>query len=94
MIAIIVDILKNVSLSSPLETNVFAKVLSDDIQLLASKRDMVFVTNLLVPLLNSEKTLAVAFHPFDSLSNKWLVEGKKILDYKRESKTSTAYPDK
>lgn len=86
MISIIVDVLKNVSLSSSEQAQIFAKVLSDDIKLLTSKRDMIFVTNLLVPLLNSEKTISVAFHPFDSFSNKWLAEGKKILEYKRDRK--------
>ncbi|KAL4506801.1 hypothetical protein ABPG72_001222 [Tetrahymena utriculariae] len=86
MISIIVEILKNVALSSPEQAKIFAKVLSDDIKLLTSKRDMIYVTNLLVPLLNSEKTVSVAFHPFDSFSNKWLAEGKKILEYKRDRK--------
>lgn len=34
MISIIVEILKNVSLSSPEQAKIFAKVLSDDIKLL------------------------------------------------------------
>lgn len=65
LIAIVVDILKNVVLYSEVHTKQFAKILCDDIKLLTSKRDMIFVGNLLVPVLNSEKTFPVAFHPFD-----------------------------
>lgn len=44
---------------------------------------MIFVTHLLVPLLNSEKKIPISFHPFDSVSKKWLIDCKEILEYKQ-----------
>lgn len=68
IISLVVEILKNVALSSADESLTFAKILCEDIKQLTTKRDMIFVSNLLVPLLNSEKMLSVAFHPFDYFS--------------------------
>lgn len=85
-LALVVEILKNLALSSPNNSVLFAELLSKDIKLLATKRDMLFVTHLLVPLLNAEKLFPVSFHPFDTISGRWLAEGKKVLEYTRERK--------
>lgn len=56
----------------------FAEILKQDLLLLESKRDMNFIMNILVPILNAELDVPVCFHPYDSQSKRWLSEGKKI----------------
>lgn len=46
--------------------------------LLEQKRDMNFILNLLVPILNAEQDVPVCLHPYDSQSKRWLSEGKII----------------
>jgi len=47
---------------------------------------MNYVQNILVPLLNAEYTIPVAFHPFDKINQRWMSDPKKILQYSKKLK--------
>ena len=57
----------------------FATQLKNDISLLAIKRDMNYVNEFLVKLLNSEACVPVCMHPFNSINNRWLIDGNNII---------------
>jgi hypothetical protein len=76
-----VEFLKNTIIYNKQSESSFSTQLKNDINLLATKRDMLYVSNFLVPMLNSEAAVNVCLHPFDSLNRRWMIEGKKIVLY-------------
>jgi len=69
---------------NPVNETRFATQLKNDISLLGTKRDMLFISNFLIPMLNVEATVPVCLHPYDSINQRWMLEGKKIFLYARK----------
>jgi len=83
IIKMIVEFIKNIILNSEEnEVSKFVTVLIQDIQQLGAKRDMIFVTNLLVPLLNAETYIPVSFFIYDKEKNSWILDFKSKLEQK------------
>lgn len=60
------DFIKGTILSNVEAEHEFAEILKQDLLLLETKRDMNFIMNILVPILNAELDVPVCFHPYDS----------------------------
>ena len=49
-----------------------AEIFKEDLKVIGTKKDFTYVTEVLVPLLNAEKSLPVCLHCFDRFNKKWL----------------------
>ena len=78
ILGMVVEFIKNTILGYVKAEEKLALTLKEDLSLLEKKRDMNFVTNLLVPLLNSEADIPVCLHPYDSHNKRWLTEGRRM----------------
>ena len=85
-LTLLVDFIKNVALGYAKSEETLAEALKNDLTLLETRRDMQYVTQFLIPLLNAENNVPVCLHAFDSHSKKWLIEGRKM------SKVTKALP--
>ena len=68
-------------------------------EILTKNQDITFITKFLLPLLTSENHIPVCLHPFDSIQNKFLVEGsyskinKQKIEIVIESKILEEYSE-
>ena len=82
LLQLTVELIKNIVLGYPNAEQDLAQEFIQDIGSLESKRDPNFINNLLVPLLNAETEIPVCFYPFDTATN------KPVLDLRRLSRPS------
>ena len=78
-LTLLVDFMKSLVLGSSVQEKNLAEVLINDLSLLETRRDMLFVTKLLIPLLNAEAQIPLALHAFEPNSKKYLIEGRRVL---------------
>lgn len=77
-LGLLVEFIKNVSLGYGQREEKLAEALKQDLSLLETRRDMQYVTQFLIPLLNAETNVPVCLHPYDSHAHKWIIEGRKL----------------
>mmetsp|Transcript_28555 Transcript_28555/g.25496 ORF Transcript_28555/g.25496 Transcript_28555/m.25496 type:complete len:751 (-) Transcript_28555:1254-3506(-) len=75
--------LKNICIGNKETELQLANALIEDLAILETKRDLFFINNLLVPLLNSESDIPVCFHPYDHNSKKAILDEKKLVKEKK-----------
>ena len=73
-----VDFLKNISVGYPQVEEQLSKAFINDLSLLETKRDLFFVNNLLVPLLNAEADVPVCLHPYDPQSKRTITDTRHL----------------
>ena len=73
-----VEVLKNLVLGFETSEAEMAAILKEDLHHLESMRDMNYINNLLIPLLNAENTLPVCLHPYNSKTKQWSTRDKKL----------------
>jgi len=88
-LALLVDFIKNVALGYVKSEETLAEALKSDLSLLETRRDMQYVTQFLIPLLNAEINVPICLHLFDSHSKKWLIEGRKPSKVQRIAPITT-----
>src|SRR5690606_18982583 len=54
------------------------KALVGDLETLEAKKDISFINNLFVPILNAEATVPVCLHPYDPQSKRTIISGKQL----------------
>ena len=83
-----VELLKNLVVGYDVTETEMANKLKDDLILLENKRDMFFVNNVLVPLLNAESEIPVCLHPYDPHARRWITDGKKLSNVQTQAPQS------
>jgi len=78
MLQLAVEFLKNVSLGYPATEEEIIKALVADLETLEAKKDISFINNLFVPLLNAEANVPVCLHPYDPQSKRTVIGGKQL----------------
>eukprot|EP01016_Furgasonia_blochmanni_P004364 TRINITY_DN11693_c0_g1_i1.p1 TRINITY_DN11693_c0_g1~~TRINITY_DN11693_c0_g1_i1.p1 ORF type:complete len:329 (+),score=89.53 TRINITY_DN11693_c0_g1_i1:80-1066(+) len=74
----VVDLLKTVILGYPKVEEEIAELIKTDLSKLEDRRDLTFVNNYLILLINAEVTVPTCLHPYDPNTKKCITEGRKL----------------
>ena len=88
-LSLLVDFIKNVALGYGKREEKLAEALKEDLSLLETRRDMQYVTQFLIPLLNAEINVPICLHAYDSHAKKWIIEGRKMTKIQKTLPQST-----